>query len=68
MVLDNNKKEYIIIVDPLIKIFISHKKEDSKEAEEIAHFLNSCSDDILCYLDVLDPVIRGKSLFFCKIH
>jgi len=57
MVLENNDEELIIIEDPIIKIFISHKKEDSNDAKKIKDFLESHSDDILCYLDVSDPVI-----------
>jgi len=58
MILEINGKKYTIIKDPLIKIFISHKKEDSNDAKKIKNFLESCSDDILCYLDVLDPVVN----------
>ncbi len=42
----------------LINVFISHKKEDSNHAKEIANYLRYF-DEVSCYLDILDPVLNS---------
>ena len=57
----NNEKDYLIIVDEtLIRVFISHKKEDSYEAKQIEKYLQKYKD-VLCYLDILDSALLSNS-------
>jgi len=44
----------------MTRIFISHKKEDSDQAESIALQLRRRGIEV--YLDVLDPHLQNKSM------